>query len=317
MSSARSLVLLALSTFVCCEISCSSSTSIGRGTAQVFIVPEDSIVNGIQAGTENDNIQDGWTVTYSKFIVTIGSFRARSTQTGEALASHDLLVLDLKAAPAGGYVVANFLDIPATRFDKVGEDMPAASGTVRAFAAAIDVKRMVDNRYAIYFEGSMSKPDGQSCKPSDPASCKRAGTVADAIPTIRFRWGFAMGTSFDDCASAQGDTGFVVPAGGAAQIKPTIHGDHWFFTDVTEGAEITKRYAQFVADCDLDSDGETTLDELKRVKSSDVFPIPKYRLSGGVGSVPVATAYDYVKTQARTIHDFQGDGECPTRRILE
>jgi hypothetical protein len=32
---------------------------------------------------------------------------------------------------------------------------------------------------------------------------------------------------------------------------------------------------------------------------------------------PIATALDYVKAQARTLHDFQGDGECPTRAILK
>ena len=32
---------------------------------------------------------------------------------------------------------------------------------------------------------------------------------------------------------------------------------------------------------------------------------------------PIATAWDYVRSQARTIHDFQGDGECATRTVLK
>ena len=31
---------------------------------------------------------------------------------------------------------------------------------------------------------------------------------------------------------------------------------------------------------------------------------------------PIETAYDFVLAQARTLGDFQGDGECPTRKAL-
>lgn len=284
----------------------------GTGNVQLFIVPEDSIVSGVAAGTDKENLQDGWTVTYKKFLVTIGGFRARSTLGGKNIGDATLFVLDLKNAPPGGYVTVSLQGVDALRYDKVGEDMPAASPVARALppTTSADAKLMSDNGYALYFEGEMTKPDGQSCKPSDPKSCKPA-------PKITFKWGFAMGTSFDDCGSATGDTGFVVPSGGSVQVKPTIHGDHWFFSDVTQGAEVTTRYAQYIADCDLDNDGETTMDELRAVKSSDVFPSPRYKLSGTVGSTPIATAFDYVKAQARTIHDFQGDGECPTRAILK
>ena len=112
-----------------------------------------------------------------------------------------------------------------------------------------------------------------------------------------------------------GIAGFAVPAAGATQIKPTIHGDHWFFNDITAGAEIVKRRAQYIADCDLNHDGETTLEELKQVSAAEVFPSPMYDLSGSF-SGPIETAYDYVLAQARTLGDFQGDGECPTRKVL-
>ena len=191
--------------------------------------------------------------------------------------------------------------------------MPAATAAAKKLGAITDAdfKLMVDNGYSLYFEGEMTKADGKSCIPGKmPADCVDA-------PKVTFKWGFAMGTSFDDCAPAQGDTGFVVPNGGTVQAKPTIHGDHWFFSDLTEGAEVTTRLAQYIADADLDRNGETTLAELMEVKAADAFPTDKYKLSGGVGGLPIATAYDYVKSQARTIHDFQGDGECPTRAILK
>jgi len=308
----RSIVWLSL---VGAFVGCSSSEDGGSGATgnlQVFVVPEETIVSGLEPGDGDENIHDGWKVEYTKFLVTVGNFRAQSTAGKTEFGDSTIYVLDLKNAPAGGYVTLDRKAIAATRFDKVGEDMPAASATAKKLPPTTDgdFKLMVDNGYALYFEATMTKPDGKSCTPGKPAECVDAKTV-------KLKWGFAMGTSFDDCASAQGDTGFAVPQGGTVQVKPTIHGDHWFFSDITEGAEVTKRLAQYIADADLDHNGETTLDELKSVKATDAFPGDKYKLSGGVGGVPIATAYDYVKTQARTLHDFQGDGECPTRAILK
>jgi hypothetical protein len=291
-------------------LACSSSSG-GKGNVQVFIDPEASITEGVAAGDGDENMRDGWSVTYTRFLVTVGNFRARSSSTGHSVRDATIYVLDLKKAPPGGYVTFSARDLDAERYDKVGQDMPAAAPGARALPPTTDadVRLMIDKGYSIYVEGSLSKADGQSCVPGKPMDCVPAKTIS-------FKWGFAMATSFDDC-EAQGVPGFAIPAGGTTQVKPTIHGDHWFFVDMTEGAEVTKRYAQYIADSDLDRDGETTLDELSRVRAADVFPSDKYRLSGAVGGVPIATALDYVKGQARTIHDFQGDGECPTRAILK
>ncbi len=292
-------------------VACSDDGTTAKGNAEVFVVAEESISGGIEAGTGDENIQDGWSVTYSKFLVSIGNFRAKSSSSSIAVSDANVYVLDLKNAPAEGYVIATFKDIDALRYDKVGSDMPVPPSSAKLLGPTTEADRklMVDGGLSLYFEGTMTKADGQSCTPGKPTECV-------AATSIKFKWGFAMGTSFDDCASAQGDTGFAVPKGGTTQVKPTIHGDHWFFSDLTEGAEVTKRYAQYIADSDLNRDGETTIDELKMVKAADVFPATKYKLSGGIDG-PIATAWDYVRAQARTIHDFQGDGECPTRAVLE
>ena len=106
-----------------------------------------------------------------------------------------------------------------------------------------------------------------------------------------------------------------MPSGGTAQVKPTVHGDHWFFTNLTQGAEITQRRAQWIADADLDRDGETTQAELKQVPAAVAFPAELgYNLSGAI--IPIVTAHDYLEAQARTLGDFQGEGECPTRDPL-
>ncbi len=305
----KNRAVLTLGLLVACS---GSEAAVGKGNVQVFVVPEDTISAGLEPGTGLENLVDGWKVEYTRFLVTVGNFRARSSATGAALSDPTVWVLDLKNAPAGGYVTFETKGVDAVTYDKVGEDMPAAGPSAKALppTTAADLALMKSNGYALYVEGVMTKPDGQSCKPGsrDPKDCV-------AATKITFRWGFAMGTGFDDCGK-DGKAGFAVPAGGTAGIKPTLHGDHWFFTDLTEGVEVTSRRAQYLADADLDHDGETTLAELKAVKAADAFPTDLYKLSGAIGGKPISTAYDFVEAQARTLHDFQGDGECPTRTVL-
>lgn len=273
------------------------------GNAQIFVEPEDTIRDGLAPGGDPENIKDGWSVNYDRFLIAIGNLRAKSSSADEPLTDPDVYVLDLKNAPAGGYILTTFEDVPAVRWDRFGFDLPNAKPGAKTLGQTsdADVTLMTTNGYSLYIEGSITQcPPGSACDPSSE---------------VVFRWGLSAGTSFDDCATEDNFTGFAVPEGGTAQVKPTIHGDHWFFSNITSGAEITERYAQYIADSDIDMDGETTLDELKQTKAADVFPSPKYNLSGGVGG-SIETAYDYLLSQARTLGDFQGDGECPTRRVL-
>jgi hypothetical protein len=281
-----------------------------KGTVQVFIEPEATVSEGIEPGADEENMSDGWRATYDRFLVTVGNVRAARSDAQETLGDARVVVLDLKAAPAGGYVFTEFEEVSAVRWDRFGYDLPNAKAGVETLAPTqtADVELMIEGGYSIYIEGSIEKADGQSCPRGDTTVCVPA-------PKVTFRWGLAAGTSFDDCATVEGVSGFAVPVGGTVPVKPTIHGDHWFFSNVTAGVELTKRYAQYIADSDLDGDGETTLEELKQVNAAEVFPSPKYSLAGALGG-PVETAYDYVLAQARTLGDFQGEGECATREVL-
>jgi hypothetical protein len=300
MPSLRGAALLALTALLTTPLAgCAEAT----GSAQIFVQPEDTVSEGLNPGSDVENIKDGWAVTYDRFLVAIGNVRASRSDSDETLSDPAVYVLDLRGAPPGGYVIKSFEDVPAARWDRFGFDLPNAKQGATSLppTSDADLELMVSNGYSVYVEGNITKcPIGGAC---DPAS------------EVTFRWGLAAGTAFDDCATEDGFTGFAVPEGGTAQVKPTIHGDHWFFNNITSGAELTERYAQYIADCDLDMNGETTLDELKQAKASDVLPSEKYNLSGALTG-PVSTAFDYVLAQASTLGDFQGDGECPTRRVL-
>ncbi|WP_437525480.1 hypothetical protein WME79_38640 [Sorangium sp. So ce726] len=285
-----------------------SGATSETGAVQIFVEPEDTIPEGLEPGTGEENIADGWKVTYERFLVTIGNVRAARSDAEETLGDASVFVLDLKNAPATRYVIADFQDVSAVRWDRFGFDLPNATAGVKTLppTTATDVDLMVEGGYSLFFEGSIEKEDGESCPPPGDACVPAA--------RVRFSWGLSAGTSFDDCATEDGLNGFSVPTSGTVAVKPTIHGDHWFFDNITAGVELTKRYAQYIADSDLDGDGETTIDELKQVNAADVFG-DEYNLAGASGG-PIETAYDYVVAQARTLGDFQGDGECPRRAVL-
>jgi hypothetical protein len=279
-------------------LGCGSSGGGGAGDVQIFVVPEDSITNGLEPGTDAENVQDGWTITYDRYLVAIGNFRARRTDTDDTLSDPAIWILDLKAAPTSGYVTSTLRDVAAARWDKFGYDVPNARAGARPLAPTTqaDADFMIANGYSIYFEGAAEKEG------------KR----------IAFAWGFAAGTSFDDCASPDGVPGFAVPAGGTVQVKPTLHGDHQYFDNVTQGVEITRRLGGWIETCDLDDSGALTLDELRRCDVVKGLPQPPYDLTGvkdedGSGKLSV---YDFVLGQMHTFGDYQGDGECPTRATL-
>ncbi|TKD08855.1 hypothetical protein E8A74_13770 [Polyangium fumosum] len=286
--------LLALGSVALFVVGCGGEdgATAEKGSAQVFVEAEDTIPNGLSAGMGDEDIQDGWSVTYDRFLVAIGNIRASRSDATEALSAPDVYVLDLKKVPAGGYVVATFEGVSATRWDRFGFDLPNAKPGAKGLGntTEADVSLLVDNGWSLYI----------------------AGTLDNGTTQKTFRWGLAAGASYDDCATEDEIPGFAVPAGGSVPVKPTIHGDHWFFNNITAGAEVTARYAQYIADADANDDGETTLDELKATQAAAVFPPDKYSLAG----VPIETAYDYVLAQARTLGDYQGDGECPTRKVL-
>ncbi len=287
----------------------------GTGRLQVFLEAEDTIPGGLEGGLGDEQIADGWSVQYTKFLIGFGDFRARrvgQTAPGQPAELRDARqqIFDLLALPSGGTVVADFSDVAAARWSKVGFSLVSASGALVTKAdgtSDADFLRMQQGNYSLYFEATLTKADGQSCRPTAPADC-----VARTTHTIR--WGVAAPTGFDDCAAPEGQAGFAIPSGGTTQIKPTIHGDHWFFTNLTQGAELTERRAQWIVDSDLDRDGETTIDELGQVQAADVFPSDVYNLTGGIDAV--STARDYLIVQARTLGDYQGEGECPTRTKL-
>lgn len=269
-----------------------SCGSDGPGRAQIFVEAEDTITDGLTPGTDLENVRDGWTVTYDKYLLVLGNVRiGRSSDASKNMNAPGLQVIDMLALPAQGLLLADFADLDAVRWDKVGYDQGYATGTATkpSFTSQADFDMMVAGGFSLYMAGSITK----------------------GANTVSFAWGLKAGVSWSDCGPEMGDKGFAVPSGGTAQVKATIHGDHPFFNNFPEGEEVTERRVQWIADVNTmtGGDGMVTVADLQAVAASAVFPAPTYSLQNPL-SASISTALDFVVTQQRTIGHLQGEGEC-------
>jgi hypothetical protein len=261
------------------------------GTIELAILAGSGVF-GLAGGTGQDQVRDGWRVDYSKFLVAVGTFDFVEAD-GTRVSHQELGVIDLMSAAPATTLTSLELEPGAT---SVRFSLPNVTTGFSAVAPATtaDYDLMASNGYSVYFEGTIEKTGGQSCKPGVPADCKPA-------TSIKFRWGVPAGELFDDCPDLE------VAAGETLTAMLTVPGDPWFFTSFDPAATPVRR-AQWIADADLNRDGETTIAELKQIKASVLLtPTLGYKLTGA--PITVSTVYSFLEAQARTL-GRNGMGMC-------
>lgn len=269
------------------------SCGAGTGVVQIVLTAESTITDGLDPGGGEDDVQDGWTVRYDKVLVSIGRFEARAQDGALALSDEGrVYVADMMKLGTDGAVLATWRNASAERYQKFSYALMASDAPERAGEIAdLDFEQMVQNGYVLYVEGSITK----------------------AAKTVRFALGYKGATVFGECAAEEGGpSGFAVVDRGSVAVRPTIHGDHWFF-DGDPHSTTPRRLAEWLAKSDLDDDGLVTRDELTRVQASAVFG--GYNLSG-LPVTPIQTAFHFFGAMVRTSGHFGGDGDCEDVRVL-
>ena len=142
--------------------------------------------------------------------------------------------------------------------------------------------------------------EGQSCTPGAPNDCIPAEQIA-------FRWGYRAGTAYEQCAD------FELTDDGTTTVNLLMSAETWFVPGFGPGPyKEAQSRAQWIADADLDHDGETSLAELQEIKASDLFDAG-YDLTSA--PIKIVTAYDFAEAQARNL-GRNSDGYCETSRPL-
>ncbi len=288
------------------------------GSIQFYIEPEWTIVNGIPGGHshkhgDGEEIEDGWSVTYNDFIVSIGDITVGKAGSEPKYRMNNHYIVDLKNAPTAGLLLAEFNKVPTGHWDRVGYSLPAASAASQVLGNVPQdmVDLMKTAGLAVYTRMEFKKNTGRRCpylvdtaNPADP------DRPCEAARTIIADWELPYPSKAEGCRTPS-EIGLTVPSGGTVAAKVTIHADHFFFTAFRH-TEVT-RLVQHIVDADLDEDGEVTMEELAAVPIT-VLDTTVFDLS----TVPVEleSLLDYVRWAVITFPHFQGDGGCPERTPL-
>jgi hypothetical protein len=150
----KQMLALAL---VALALGCDDTDDAGQGMLAVSIYGEAFIEEGIPGGVQGCDacVEDGWTVTFDRFLVVVTSVEVRGPET---VRDETARVFDLAEASEGaGQGVVEFA-VAAGTYDRLDYTVgPAAAGLV---GDAEDVAAVGEN--AVYVEGQASR-EGVRC----------------------------------------------------------------------------------------------------------------------------------------------------------
>jgi len=310
--------LLGMATLGMTLTACGGTNDEGTGSLTVLIEAEETITDGIAAGDDVEEIRDGWTVSFDKYLATVGHVDLHySTDEDLQAEAEKVYVLDLTSVPSGGLDLWHFDELRAGRWEFNYGTPGAAHGAERHERVdEDDFDEMVDQDWTYLIEGVLMKEDGESCPPHDlvdagdkrPNGNESGDNECYDAPTVKFAFGVAAETTYGPC-QVDDVPGLSVPSGGTQTVAATIHGDHIFFNGFPEGDEGgVARQAQWLADCDLNLDGEVTAEELEAITPAQLPTMADYQFGGA--PVEPTNLYEYVRAQLLTQGHFQGEGEC-------
>jgi hypothetical protein len=266
------------------------------GSLIVSIQAEDTITEGLAAGMGDEDIVDGWTVTFDDYIVAIGHLHMSQMGGSFEVHEHDELVIDLQSVPATGRQFASIASIPEGRYSFEYQTPKAAADMERdASVSQADFDRMVAEGCTYLIRGS----------------------AVNGARTIRFDFCLDAEATFE-CSAMEGMEGIAISAGTNTAFM-TIHGDHLFFNGFPAGDEaVVRRRAGWMALVDdaTGADGMLTNADLEMTPIS-ILPPADYSLAGAptVEGMAITNMALYARAQLITQGHLNGEGECAANGV--
>ncbi|MBX7190709.1 MAG: hypothetical protein K1X94_01545 [Sandaracinaceae bacterium] len=261
-----------------------------NGDLTVAIQAEDTITEGLSAGTAEEQIVDGWNVTFDKYVTTFGELHLTSMAGGASVVTAMDLVVDLTTIPETGRVV------------RTG---PLAEGRY-AFEYSMPVATAGMTRDTSVSQADFDRMVAEGC------SYLIAGTAENGTRTITFDVCLDAEADYA-CSSTDGMEGIVVSAGSSTAFM-TVHGDHLFFNGFPAGDEaVVTRRAGWLALVDDATGADGTVDnaDLEGTPIS-ILPASDYALTGAptVEGMAITNMSLYARAQLQTQGHLNGEGEC-------
>jgi len=268
-------------------VGCSSDgEAAGSGSASFKVWGEEYIEQEISAA----DVEDGWTIKFTKFLIVIGDISVADKNAGAAGKVAGTQLLDLVST--GPHDVGALNGLEARSWDQVGYSVSAIqpSTTVHSSATVDDASLMRNGGFSVYV----------------------AGTAMNGSVTKTFAWGFANSTRYDDCVAevdGKETLGVAITSGGSESVQLTIHGDHFFYDDLASPDAVIRFNGMAAAD--TDDSGEVTLEELGQVKLVDIA-----EGTYGTGSAShVDDLAAFVQALTTTLGHYRGEGHCAAHAL--
>jgi len=269
---------------------CGSETR-PTGDITISIQAEDTITQGLEAGSGDEQIVDGWSVTFDRFIAVFGVVHLVPAAGGAEIEVAPSLVIDLTTIPETGRVV---------RTSALAQDRYSFEYTMPVATAELER------------DPSVSQTDFDRMV-SEGCSYLVVGTADNGMRQVDFDLCLDAEASYA-CSSTEGMEGIVVSAGSSTAFM-TIHGDHLFFNGFPEGDEgSVMRRAGWLALVDdaTGADGRVDGADLEATPVS-ILPSAEYPLAGApmVEGMAVTNMALYARAQLSTQGHLNGQCECP------
>ena len=274
---------------------CGSSSTGGdsAGNLSVVLAAEETIVDGLVAGDGEEDILDGFDVSFSRYIATVGYVDMSLVGGSSPQRSPEVVVADLTSLPTIPPELTSFMGIPTGQYTSFGFETPPPDDDVTNLnsVASEDVDAMVSNGWSYIIEGTITQVSDDAVKEF---------LIEADVPTV-----------YSDCAR---ETEPGVNVASNSSVDVTLHGDHIFFNGFPEEEGNVQRLAQWMWDIeDTDDDGVLTKVDFEAATDiGSLFPTPPagvYELTGGPIE-NIQNAWDFVRAQLGTQGHIFGEGEC-------
>ena len=266
---------------------CSSDSSSGTGTSAFITWGEEYIEEEIPGA----DFADGWTIKYSRFLVSFGTFKIADGATVGAESTKAFLIDNHKP---GRKSLLAFPGLAAKNWTSVSYQIqPVTADTTNVGATDPDFAEMKTKGLSIWVTATATK----------------------GATTKSYDWQFTTKTLYQGC---KGDVngkevdGTVVTNGGTDSMELTTHGDHFFYDRLRASPDPAIQTAlrfEGLAAADSNADGEITFSEL----DAKPIDVTQYDPSG----FDAATLGAFVRSLVRTVGHFRGEGECSVSAIID
>lgn len=163
--------------------------------------------DGTQRGLPDTLFQDGWSVQFTRYLVSLGDFTLTSA-SGEVRTSARHVLVDVQK---GDVPLVELTGLPAGRWDVGFRVGPPRDGTELpdGEVSQEDLAMMRERGFSYFVEGR---------------------AVKAGVGVLTFRMGFPVDARMRDCINGvDGTQGIIVPESSVAEAEVTIHAEHMFY----------------------------------------------------------------------------------------